>query len=96
MNLKYFVIAWCLFGWLSHSAIAEDDDYLSLISSEAEKIEEEGLATENPPVEENPSLDMIKIQEFESLLKDEYIGSYLIYRRLDQSSRNVLYDDYES
>ncbi len=94
--IKPFTLALCLFGSLSQTAIAEDD-YLSLISSEAQKVDMEqssSAASSSNPEAVQP--DDAKLKAFEQGLKDQYKGSYFVYMRLSEASKRSLYQDHVS
>jgi hypothetical protein len=77
-----------------HFSVADEDAYLSAISSEAEKVE----STETPStaetgdhrVAEGPSL-----KAFEGDLKASYMGSFTFYKKLPRRSREEVFEEYK-
>ena len=92
-HIKPFFFIISLFGWLTQPLLAEDD-YLSLISSEAQKIDE--TSSSASPEEKKATLDEAQVQAFEATLKDQFKGSYFVYTRLDEQAKKSLQKDYAS
>jgi hypothetical protein len=91
-KVNHFVIASCLTVWLTQAYSDETEDYLSLISSEANKIDEE-----SPPPETQQAAPVLsKQQEFEKVLMDQHRGSYPVYKRLTPSAKKEVFEAYES
>lgn len=77
--------------------VAEEDPYLSAISSEASKVE----ATEQPTLDtsgEQPKKEEggIALQAFEEELKTSYQGSYTFYQKLPRRTREEVFQVYSS
>ena len=68
------------------AAATEEDDYLSAISDEAEKVEQ------NISVDTNGTGQTLR--EFDAELKSRYRGTYTFYRKLPRRSREEIYQDY--
>ncbi|MET0050329.1 MAG: hypothetical protein ABW095_04525 [Candidatus Thiodiazotropha sp.] len=94
-GLKPFTLAVILSGCLFQAAIAEDD-YLSLISSEAHKVDRESPPTADSTAPETVQPVDDKYAAFEQELKDQYKGSYFVYMRLSDASKQSVYQDYTS
>ncbi|MET0068102.1 MAG: hypothetical protein ABW076_17285 [Candidatus Thiodiazotropha sp.] len=94
-GLKPFALVVILSGSLTQAAIAEDD-YLSLISSEAQKVDEESSPSAESAAPEPVQPVDEKLTMFEQSLKDQYKGSYFVYMRLSDTSKQSVYQDYTS
>ncbi len=94
-GLKPFTLAVILSGCLSQAAIAEDD-YLSMISSEAQKVDSESSPSAETTAPETVKPTDKKYAAFEQELKDQYKGSYFVYMRLSDASKQSVYQDYTS
>jgi len=76
-------------GW------AADDDYLSAISREAEKVEADAQPTLTESGEAAPSTDGgLNLQAFEDDLKTRYKGSYTFYQKLPKRTREEVFLEY--
>jgi hypothetical protein len=92
-KISLFLITLCFFGLFTQAHSDETDDYLSRISSEAQKVD----AEHQPPTDTKEAAPALsKQQEFEEILKDQHRGSYPIYSRLSSSAKIEVYKVYKS
>ena len=94
VGLRSPVIALCLVGSLSQVSVADEDAYLSQISSEAKKIDAELPAAEQPAQDSQVSVEAAAQQAFEEDLKARYMGSYTFYQKLPGRAREEVYEEY--
>ncbi|MET0089545.1 MAG: hypothetical protein ABW068_05885 [Candidatus Thiodiazotropha sp.] len=94
-GIKPFALVFLLSGSLPQTAIAEDD-YLSLISSEAQKVDLESSPSADSTASDTVQPADDKHLAFEQELKDQYKGSYFVYMRLSDASKQSVYQDYTS
>ncbi|MBT2968603.1 MAG: hypothetical protein B6D72_20195 [gamma proteobacterium symbiont of Ctena orbiculata] len=92
--LKYNVFPLFVMFLFSQFSVAEEDPYLSAISSEAEKVEstETTISTETSEDEET---DGPSLQAFEEDLKARYMGSFTFYKKLPRRSREEVFEEYK-
>jgi hypothetical protein len=87
-----------LFGLVSTIAIAAgEDDYLSAISDEVDKVEAvtEYLAKDAGASDNTDDKEYLgKKQDFEKLLEERYHGSYIFYKKLPERTQLEIYEDY--
>jgi hypothetical protein len=97
IGMKICLCSWFsfLFCILPFGLAAEEDPYLSAISSEASKVESSGQPTVdlmgNEANEEAGGIDM---QAFEEELKTSYQGSYTFYLKLPRHTREEVFQVY--
>ncbi len=92
----------CLFGWFSFicgalplGLLAEEDPYLSAISSEAAKVDAAEQPTLDTADEEVDSeAGGIDMQAFEEELKASYQGSFTFYEKLPRRVREEVFQVY--
>ncbi|MES9990580.1 MAG: hypothetical protein ABW098_01400 [Candidatus Thiodiazotropha sp.] len=91
--LKYKVFTLFMMILVSHFSIAEEDPYLSAISSEAEKVESAATPPSSETVEAG-EMDGPSLQAFEEDLKTRYMGSFTFYKKLPRRSREEVFEEY--
>jgi hypothetical protein len=92
----------CRYGWflficwaLPMGLLAEEDPYLSAISSEASKVEASEQPTLDTAGEEvDGEAGGIDMQAFEEELKTSYQGSYTFYQKLPRRTREEVFQVY--
>ena len=95
VSLRGSAIALCLVASLSQVSAADEDAYLSEISSEAEKIDTELPAAEKPAEDQSVPVEAAAQQAFEEDLKARYMGSYTFYQKLPRRAREEVYEEYK-
>lgn len=84
------------------TAVAADDAYLQLLDAEATKVEPEATDTEKSDVTggtEAPARELSALasrEQFETLLRQENVGTYSFYRKLPERSREEIFVDYRN
>jgi hypothetical protein len=94
------LVAAALFGLTVPVADAADDAYLLLLDAELTKVE--GVSTDTPGDGVAPSgvtgesASTPSREHFESLLREQHLGTYSFYRRLPERSREEIFIDYSN
>ncbi len=82
------------------AAMAVDDAYLDLLNEEATKVEPEATDTKKDDVSGVPAVaparagNLASREAFEASLRKENVGTYSLYRRLPERSREEVFLDY--
>jgi hypothetical protein len=94
----------CLFAIIlgllvSNAVVAADDDFLSAIEAESEKVgsrhaPEEQLPAKNADGAEDENVAR-SLDEFEQLLEERYRGSYVFFSKLPERSREEIFQEYQ-
>jgi hypothetical protein len=96
-GMRRLIIALTLCTTASVCVAAEEDDYLSTLSSEAAKVDgtdQPTLEIKDAPAaspEEGPS-----IAAFEEDLKSRYRGSYTFYEKLPRRTQEEVFEEYRN
>ncbi|MBU0501343.1 MAG: hypothetical protein KJ558_16530 [Gammaproteobacteria bacterium] len=84
----------------------DEKGYLDAITLEAEKVEQRqtgeqadshnphSAATQVPPAPSNSAQPGLTMQQFEEKLKQDYLGTYSLYMKLSQRSKEEIYDSH--
>ena len=83
-----------MLGTYSATATSADADYLSAISSEANKVESDSLSGLGGSDKDGTELDTARTA-FETDLKTKYRGSYTFYKKLPRPGRDEIYQSYK-
>lgn len=83
-----------IFGFvISFSVIAtEEDDYLSALQQEADKVDERAAGVASAEAVSG----RLSRESFESELKEKYAGSAVFYSKLEPGSQEEIYREYQS
>lgn len=92
--LKYKVFLLFAMLLFTQLTVAEEDPYLSAISSEAEKVESSKAATSSEDEAADADIGP-SMKAFEDDLKASYMGSYTFYQRLPRRSREEVFEEYK-
>ncbi|MEW8507601.1 MAG: hypothetical protein AB2598_12940 [Candidatus Thiodiazotropha sp.] len=92
--LKYKVFVLFIMFLSPHYVGAEEDPYLSAISSEAEKVEPAETTSNSESVEDGESGGP-NLQAFEEDLRARYMGSFTFYKKLPRRSREEVFEEYK-
>ncbi|MCU7920216.1 MAG: hypothetical protein KZQ95_17940 [Candidatus Thiodiazotropha sp. (ex Epidulcina cf. delphinae)] len=92
--LKRHAFALFLICAFAQIAVAEEDPYLSAISSEAEKVDAAQPAPDSGEGSEGKMTDGLSHQAFEDDLKARYMGSFTFYQKLPRRAREEVFDEY--
>ena len=79
---------------LSFSAHCKEDDFLSAIEAESNKLDSRENVAEEPPKKNAGNADKNKRDEFEKKLEDSYHGSYVFYSKLPERVRQEIVQEY--
>ncbi|MCU7852552.1 MAG: hypothetical protein KZQ80_10100 [Candidatus Thiodiazotropha sp. (ex Monitilora ramsayi)] len=80
---------------LPMNVVAEEDPYLSAISSEASKVDSTEQPTlDTPDVQPTKDDGGLDLQAFEEDLKASYQGSYTFYQKLPRRTREEVFQVY--
>jgi hypothetical protein len=89
------LLALMLMTIASFAASAEEDPYLSAISQEVQKLENESQPTLSQPGEAAASEDgSLDLRAFEEDLRARYKGSYTFYQKLPRRTREEVFIEY--
>ncbi|MCU7883008.1 MAG: hypothetical protein KZQ82_02310 [Candidatus Thiodiazotropha sp. (ex Lucinoma annulata)] len=96
IRLKHQISVLLVMCFAVQLVVADEDPYLSAISSEAAKVEttapvldgDEGSAVESTAV--GPSM-----HAFEGDLKARYMGTFTFYKRLPRRAREEIFEEYK-
>ncbi|MET0060847.1 MAG: hypothetical protein AB2552_07205 [Candidatus Thiodiazotropha endolucinida] len=92
--LKFKVFALFAMLLFAQFTVAEEDPYLSAISSEAEKVESTETTT-GSEVDDEDVVDGPSLKAFEEDLKASYMGSFTFYKKLPRRSREEVFEEYK-
>ncbi|MEW8010867.1 MAG: hypothetical protein AB2766_08455 [Candidatus Thiodiazotropha endolucinida] len=92
--LKFKVFALFAMLLFAQFTVAEEDPYLSAISSEAEKVESTKVTT-GSEVDDEDVVDGPSLKAFEEDLKASYMGSFTFYKKLPRRSREEVFEEYK-
>lgn len=80
------------------SQALDDKGYLDAITQEATKVEQQQTgpqpATQVPPGSASPAQPGLTMQQFEEKLKQDYLGTYTLYMKLSQRSKEEIFDSH--
>jgi len=88
------------------SQALDDKGYLDAISQEADKVEQRpagersdannpgSAATQLPPASDGARTASITLEQFEEKLKQDYLGTYTLYMKLSQRSKEEIYESH--
>ncbi|MEW8026988.1 MAG: hypothetical protein AB2792_04595 [Candidatus Thiodiazotropha sp.] len=93
--LKFKVFALFAMLLFAQLTVAEEDPYLSAISSEAEKVESTETTTGSEADEMGGAVDGPSLKAFEDDLKASYMGSFTFYKKLSRRSREEVFEEYK-
>ncbi|MCW8890519.1 MAG: hypothetical protein OQL20_07665 [Sedimenticola sp.] len=86
--LSVFVIPFSL-------AVAEDDDYLSALNQEAQKVGAKATGTGTTGRTDGSGMSSISREAFEAELKEKYAGSAVFYSKLPPGSQEEIFLEYQ-
>lgn len=104
--LSVFVL---MFLFIGNASAQTSDDYLKSLQGEAETVtldHQTELKTQSVKTQDNPQgltgaaqgsglVAGLTIEQFESVLKESYIGSYLFYHRLSDAKKGEVFASYQ-
>lgn len=90
--LKLFLSAIPAFAVPVHAA--DEEDYLSQITAEVEKVDAVTEYTANESGSGDSRAYLENKTDFEKLLEENYHGSYVFYRKLPERAQLEIFDDY--
>ena len=93
---RLFAVGMMCFGFCPGYAVG--DSYLDLVDEEATKVEARST-DKGPDGAENQADDLRRSasrERFEALLEQRHVGTFSIYRRLPERSRQEVFRDYRN